>query len=107
MYAIIHDCVNHREAGYLRRHRGHYDVIAMEDLFIKQLPIDLVLVCSICSQPLSNSIRQNNLYIVNSMFHCSVSKMHFISRRKSLTCTNLPFASFDHDKGAIVTLLDF
>ena len=29
IYACINDWVNNREAGYLRRHRGHYDVIVM------------------------------------------------------------------------------
>ena len=29
IYAWIKDCVNNREAGDLRRHRGHYDVIVM------------------------------------------------------------------------------
>ena len=31
IYAWIHDWVNNREAGDLRRHRGHYDVIVMND----------------------------------------------------------------------------
>ena len=29
IYAWINDWVNNREAGDLRRHRGHYDVIVM------------------------------------------------------------------------------
>ena len=39
--AWINDGVNNREAGDLRRHRGHYDVIVMQkDMSWKRYPLD-------------------------------------------------------------------
>ena len=36
IWARINDWVNNREAGDLRRYRGHYDVIVMQADFIHQ-----------------------------------------------------------------------
>ena len=40
IYAWINDWVNNREAGDLRRHRGHYDVIVMDyrRMVLKHIP---------------------------------------------------------------------
>ena len=39
IYAWINDCVNNREAGDLRRYRGHYDVIVMQTEYPTKRPV--------------------------------------------------------------------
>ena len=45
IYAWINDWVNSREAGDLRRHRGHYDVIVMHKRFQSSTRKDLNGLC--------------------------------------------------------------
>ena len=54
IYAWINDWVNNREAGDLRRHRGHYDVIVMIHIIFGANPV---------SKPMTNllAIEEQNL----------------------------------------------
>ena len=45
IYAWINDWVNNCEAGYLRRHRAHYDVIAMNKGALDSSPVIFHKVC--------------------------------------------------------------
>ena len=44
IYAWINDSVNNREAGDLRRQRGHYDVIVMQNELNKYPTIHQILL---------------------------------------------------------------
>ena len=52
IYAWINDWVNNREAGDLRRHRAHYDVIVMTTQFFL-----IIFQSNYCYLPLSDGVK--------------------------------------------------
>ena len=74
IYAWIHDWVNNREAGDLRRQRGHYDVIVM-------LNTEQYWLCGRVTSPQGRQLAQDYLYAY--MFHSksSLSKLEGIQKR--------------------------
>ena len=77
--ASIDGCVNNREAGDLRRHRAHYDVTVMVDLFV-------------VSRTLSHSIKIENknklslfgrVFLINVITQCDQFSSHWSSNVSS------------------------
>ena len=89
IYAWINDWVNSREAGDLRRHRGHYDVIVIHTpnpIYLPTFP-ECVGVCGTCTAFIMQ---------LQTHLHCFLHDfmLYFLFEEQRTCCV------FDHDKSA-------
>ena len=100
IYAWINDWVNNREAGDLRRQRGHDDVIVMIYASVSRLSFVLVITChlfSVMSSPrlILTYCRNQDIYIqkiVQWIWNCPMQNCdHFVTHLKSSSAKWRPF----------------